>query len=532
MEATTLLVLLLALPLFLLLLKLAASPSSSSSSRPAGKNPPPGPWQLPLIGSLHHLLLSGHGGLPHRALRDLSRRHGPLMLLRLGSVPTLVVSSAEAAAEILKTHDAAFASRHLTPTLAVFSVGGRDVLFSPYGDLWRRLRRLCVLELLSAPRVRSFRRVREDEAARLLLSVAASCSAAAGAGGTGAVVDVGERICAAVNDAVTRAAVGGRRCARRDEFLRELGRAVALTGGFNVADMYPASRVARWLGGALREAQRCNRAVRDIMAEIIREQEEKLSAAGDDEEEEDDNLLAVLLRLQRDGGDAQCPLTTEIISTVVLEIFAAGSETSSTTLEWALCELTRNPRVMRKAQSEIREAFKGQHKLTEADTEKLHYLPLVIKETLRLHVPVPFLLPRECREACQVMGYDIPRGTKVLVNAWAIARDERYWEDPEEFVPERFERSDAVDFRGADFEFVPFGAGRRMCPGMALGLVNMELALAGLLYHFDWEEAPPEGRKKKELGDGDCGVGEAFGITVKRKVRLVLRATQRIPCAY
>ncbi|CAL4934636.1 unnamed protein product [Urochloa decumbens] len=529
MEATTLLPLLGLLLLLHLfhLLKLASAPASSSS-RP---RLPPGPWQLPLIGSLHHLLLSRHGNLAHRTLRDLSRRHGPLMLLRLGSVPTLVVSSAEAAREVLKTHDAAFASRHLTPTLAVFSVGGRDVLFSPYGELWRHLRRLCALELLSARRVRSFRRVREDEAARLLRSVAGD--AAAGGGD----VDVGERMCRAVNDAVTRAAVGGR-CARRDEFLRELQNAVALTGGFNLADLYPASRVARWLSQALRDAERCNRAVREIMAEIIREQE-KLSAGDggrNDGEDEDDNLLAVL---QRDGGDAQCPLTTEIISTVVLEIFAAGSETSSTTLEWALSELTRNPRVMQKAQSEVREAFNGKHKLTEADTEKLRYLPLVIKETLRLHVPVPFLLPRECREPCRVMGYDIPIGTKVLVNAWAIARDERYWgEDAEDFVPERFEEGSEVDFRGADFEFIPFGAGRRMCPGMALGLVNMELALAGLLYHFDWEEVP-EGKKKKKQqqqqldgGDSGAGVGEAFGITVRRKDRLVLRATQRIPCGY
>jgi cytochrome P450 len=203
-----------------------------------------------------------------------------------------------------------------------------------------------------------------------------------------------------------------------------------------------------------------------------------------------------------------------------------------TTLEWALSELTRNPRLMRKAQTEVREAFNGQHKLTEADTEKLRYLPLVIKETLRLHLPVPFLLPRECREepSCRVMGYDIPKGTQVLVNAWAIARDGRYWEDPEKFVPERFEGSD-VDFRGANFEFTPFGAGRRMCPGMALGLVNMELALAGLLYHFDWEQLPGRGgRGGEELGGGD--MGEAFGITVKRKSKLVLRATARIPCAY
>ncbi|RLN17706.1 hypothetical protein C2845_PM02G08170 [Panicum miliaceum] len=527
MEATTtlpLLGLLLLLPLLLIKLNLVprSNAPASSSSQP-GKPPlrlPPGPWQLPLIGSLHHLLLSPHGDLAHRALRDLSARHGPLMMLRLGAVPTLVVSSAEAAREVMKTHDAAFASRNLTPTLGVFGDGGRDILFSPYGDLWRQLRRICVLELLSPRRVLSFRRIREEEAAGLLRSVAGSCAAAQGGA---AVVDIGERICRAMNDIVVRSAVGGR-CPRRDEFLRELHTAVMLSSGFNLTDLYPSSPLVRWLSRGLREAERCNRAVRDIMGEIIREQ---LSVDGGREEQDDDdnknNLLAVLLRLERDG-DAQCPLTTHIITTVVLEIFAAGSETSATTLEWALSELIRNPRVMQKAQAELREAFKGQHKLTEADMEKLRYLPLVVKETLRLHIPVPFLLPRECREACRVMGYDVPEGTKVLVNAWAIARDPRYWEDPEEFRPERFEGS-GVDFKGADFEFIPFGAGRRMCAGAALGLANMEVALAGLLYHFDWEL--PEGGAGEELD-----VGAVLGITVKRKSKLVLRATPRIPCAY
>ncbi|EEE59442.1 hypothetical protein OsJ_11620 [Oryza sativa Japonica Group] len=405
---------------------------------------PPGPWRLPLVGSLHHVLLSRHGDLPHRALRELAGRYGALMLLRFGAVPTLVVSSAEAAREVLKTHDACFASRHMTPTLAVFTRGGRDILFSPYGDLWRQLRRICVLELFSARRVQSLRHVREDEAARLVRAVA--------------------------------------------EY------------------------------GALRETEQCNRRVRAIMDDIIRER-----AAGKDDGDGEDDLLGVLLRLQKNGG-VQCPLTTDMIATVIMEIFSAGSETASTTLEWAISELVRNPKVMDKAQSEVRKLFEGQDNLTEDDMSRLSYLHLVIRETLRLHAPAPFLLPRECREQCNVMGYDITEGTRVLVNAWAIARDTRYWEDPEIFKPERF-NANLVDFKGNDFEYIPFGSGRRVCPGITLGLTSMELVLASLLYHFDWEL--PGGKRCEEID-----MSEAFGITVRRKSKLVLHATPRVPCLH
>uniref|UniRef100_A0ACD5USW2 Uncharacterized protein n=1 Tax=Avena sativa TaxID=4498 RepID=A0ACD5USW2_AVESA len=487
-----------------------------------GKRLPPGPWKLPLVGSLHHILLSRYRDLPHRALRELSGRHGPLMLLRLGVFPTLVVSSAEAAREVLKTHDTAFASRHLTPTLAVFSRGGQDILFSPYGDLWRQLRRVCVLELLSSRRVQSFRHIREDEAAGLLRSLADECARSGG----GSVVEIGERVSHVINDVVVRSAIGSR-CPRRDELVGEIDESVKLTAGFNLADLFPSSTLARWLSGGLRRAARCNQHVRDIIKDIILERTSASTAGADGSDgSEEEDLLTVLLRVQRDGG-AHCALTTEIITTVILEMFAAGSETSSTALEWAMSELVRKPHLLHKAQAEVREALKGQRKITEGDVGKLSYLHLVIRETLRLHAPVPFLLPRQCRERCEVMGYDIPEGTKVLVNAWAMCRDGAYWEDAEEFRPERFDASAAVDFKGGDFEFIPFGAGRRMCPGMGLGLANMELLLASLLYHFDWE-LPRGGDGKPE----ELDMSESFGITVRKKSKLVLRATQRIPFSH
>ena len=190
-----------------------------------------------------------------------------------------------------------------------------------------------------------------------------------------------------------------------------------------------------------------------------------------------------------------------------------------------MAELVKNPSVMKKATAEVRRAFESAGTVVEERLGELPYLHLVIRETLRLHTPVPLLLPRECREPCKVLGFDVPRGTQVLVNAWALGRDKQSWPDAtEEFRPERFEAgaAAAVDFRGTDFELLPFGAGRRMCPGMAFGLANVELPLASLLLHFDWEV--PEIADPAELD-----MTEAFGVTARRKANLLLRPFLRVP---
>lgn len=236
-------------------------------------------------------------------------------------------------------------------------------------------------------------------------------------------------------------------------------------------------------------------------------------------------MLDVLLRIQRDG-DLQFPISTDNIKSTVGDMFAGGSDTAATTLQWAMAELVRNPRVMQKAQAEVRRVLAGQDKVREDSLGELAYMRLVIKEALRLHPPAPLLLPRECRaDGCKVLGFDVPRGAMVLVNAWAISRDPELWEAAEEFVPERFERGDAVDFRGADMAFTPFGAGRRMCPGMAFGLANVELALAGLLYHFDWE-MPADDGPGETLGMAEA---EEMGVTVRLRHDLLLVPVVRVP---
>uniref|UniRef100_A0ACD5YP61 Uncharacterized protein n=1 Tax=Avena sativa TaxID=4498 RepID=A0ACD5YP61_AVESA len=497
------------LVIILPLVYLAISRRRSSCSD-SGQRLPPSPWALPVIGHLHHLA----GALPHRALRDLARRHGPLMLLRLGEVPVVVASSPDAAREIMKTHDVAFATRPLGPMLRRVFQGAEGLVFSPYGDGWRQLRKICTVELLSSRRVHSFRPVREDELGRLLRSVASSSEARP-------VVNLSERIAAFVADSSVRAIIGSR-STDRDTFLRLLEEGMKVVPGMSLPDVFPSSRLAMRLSRVPGMLQRGRSSMIGFIDTIIQERQENRAATADDEHED---LLDVLLRLQKEM-DSQYPLTTLNIKAVIIDLFVAGSETSSTMLQWAMAELMRNPTVMSKAQEEVRRELAGHDKVTEDSLRNLHYLRLVIKETLRLHPAAPLLVPRECRSSCEVLGFDVPQGAMVLVNAWAIGRDPAHWDAPEEFVPERFEvqvdEGAGRDFKGTDFELLPFGAGRRMCPGMAFGLAHIELALAALLFHFDWEL--PYGRIPEEMD-----MTEAAGITARLRSDLLVIAVPRTP---
>lgn len=203
-------------------------------------------------------------------------------------------------------------------------------------------------------------------------------------------------------------------------------------------------------------------------------------------------------------------------------MFLAGAETSATVVEWVMSELIRNPTILKRVQEEARHVFDDKGYIDEEKFDELKYLKLVVKETMRLHPPVPLLVPRVNSERCEINGYEVPANTRVMVNAWALGRDPTYWgDDAEEFKPERFE-DNPVDYKGNHLEFVPFGAGRRICPGMSFGLANVYGTLATLLYHFNWET--PRGVKNEDLD-----MSESFGATAKRKNDLILIPTIKRP---
>jgi len=206
----------------------------------------------------------------------------------------------------------------------------------------------------------------------------------------------------------------------------------------------------------------------------------------------------------------------------LLTLFAVGTDTSSSTVEWAMAELIRHPHMMKKYQQEIDSAVKGeQTTLKESDLQNLSYLQAVVKETLRLHPSVPLLVPRTAAEACEIEGYYIPKNARLLVNTWGMQRDPDLWERPLEFDPDRFV-GNSVDMRGADFQLIPFGAGRRICAGMNMGIRMVGLMLASLLHSFDWSLPCDQPLEMLDMT-------EAVGMTMHKAVPLLVVASARSP---
>uniref|UniRef100_A0A7N2M8Q0 Cytochrome P450 n=2 Tax=Quercus lobata TaxID=97700 RepID=A0A7N2M8Q0_QUELO len=460
---------------------------------------PPGPWRLPLLGNLHQLV----GSLPHHSLGKLAKKYGPLMHLQLGEVSNIIVSSPEMAKEVMKTHDIIFASRPYLLAAKILSYDTKGIAFSPYGSYWREIRKMCMVELLSVKRVESFRSIREVEVSNLIKMISAN---------EGSPINLSEKFFQLAYGITSRAALG-KTAKDHEAFISIVNEGTKLASGFCVADMFPSIEVLQVISSLRHKLEKLHQGIDQILQKVLNEHKDNNLEAKKGDGKADKDIVDVLLRLQR-HGDLEHPLTDNSIKAVLLDIFSAGSETSSTTLEWAMSEMVKNPQVMEKAQAEVRQVFDGKAYVDETYLHELKFLRSVIKETLRLHPTIPLLLPRECSESCDINGYKIPVKTKVIVNAWAIGRDPRYWTEAEKFYPERFLNS-SIDYKGTDFEYIPFGAGRRMCPGITFAMANIELPLAQLLYHFDWKL--PNGLKQEDLD-----MTEEFGLSLRRKNNLHL----------
>ncbi|XP_020225312.1 flavonoid 3'-monooxygenase [Cajanus cajan] len=469
---------------------------------------PPGPRPWPIVGNLPQV-----GRAPHRGLTALAQTYGPLMHLRFGATDVVVAASASVAEQFLKVHDTNFCNRPLNFKTTYLTYNKQDLIFAPYGPRWRLLRKISALHMFSGKAVDHFSQLRQEEVERLIRNLARSESEA---------VNLGQLLNVHITNTLTRIMIGRRlfndndSCDHRaNEFKSMVVELMVLLGASNIGDFIP---ILNWLDlqGVKAQTKNLHKWFDVFLTSILKEH--KISR----NEQQQDFLSAILSHKEtpEEGGE----LLEPEIKAIFADMLIAGTDTSSSTIEWAIAELIRNPQIMVKVQQELNIVVGRDRLVTELDLPYLSYLQAVVKETLRLHPPTPISLPRIAEESCEIFGYRIPKGATLLVNIWAIGRDPREWLNPLEFKPERFlpnSEKASIDVKGNSFEVIPFGAGRRMCVGVSLGLKLVQLLVATLAHTFDWELE--NGNDPKKLN-----MDEAFGITLQRAEPLFAHPRPRL----
>jgi cytochrome P450 len=440
---------------------------------------PPGPPGWPILGNLFDL-----GTEPQRTLADLRHKYGQVIWLRLGVKKTMVILSAKSATEFFKNHDLSFADRSLTENSQVHDYHKSSVALSPYGSYWRLLRRLVTVEMLVTKRINDTAFIRRKCVDDMLFWIEEEASKPRSEGqGVHVARFVFLMTFNLLGNLMLSKDLLDPKSNKGSEFFTAMSSLMEWNGHANLSDFFP---LLRWfdLQGLKKKMERDLGKALEIASEFVKERMDERQLGSIPEKRKD--FLEVLLEFEGNGKDEPAKISGRDINIFLLDIFLAGSETTSSTIEWAMTELLCNPESMRKVKAELTMVMGENRKIEESDIDNLPYLQAVIKETFRLHPPIPFLVPRKAMKDTNFMGYFIPKNTQVFVNTWAIGRDPDVWDEPLCFKPERFIDS-KIDYRGQHFELIPFGAGRRMCAGVPLAHRVLHLILGSLVRQFDWE---------------------------------------------
>ncbi|KDP32015.1 hypothetical protein JCGZ_12476 [Jatropha curcas] len=444
------------------------------------KNLPPSPPSLPIIGHLYFLKPP-----IHRILYSLAQKYGPIISLRFGSRPVIVVSSSSIAEECFTKNDIVFANRPRFLLGKHIAYNYTTISQAPYGDHWRNLRRVGAIEIFSNHRLNMFLSIRRDEINRLIMKLSLNsmqdfCK-----------VELKSMLQELTFNIMMRM-VAGKRYYGDDvsneeegkEFRKLMKEVLAYAGASNPADFLP---ILHWIdGGYLKKriigfANRFDKFFQGLI-------DQHRSKKGNLENK--NTMIDHLLSLQESEPEYY---TDEIIKGLIQVMLFAGTDTSAVTLEWAMSNLLNHPSSLRKAREEIDIQMGTESLIDEPDLPTLLYLQNIISETLRLYPAAPLLLPHVSSEDCKIEGYDVPRGTMLLVNAWAIHRDPTLWDDAMSFKPERFDKGEEEAKK-----LMPFGLGRRACPGAGLAQRVVGLALGSLIQCFEWERVSDKEVDMKE----------------------------------
>ncbi|KAL0542195.1 hypothetical protein IC582_022290 [Cucumis melo] len=435
-------------------------------------NLPPGPRSLPIIGNLLDI-----GDKPHKYLADLAKIYGPIASLKLGQVNAIVVSSPETIRQVLETHDHVLSTRAIPDGARVLDHDKLGTLWvAPVSPIWKNVRKLFKSQLFSPKSLEANESIRRAKIEDLLSSVRQSAV-------KGEVVDVGAAAFTAVLNMMSCSIWSMDLADTNSEMVKQFksrfGGVMEAFGKTNVSDFFPVVKKFDIQGVRRRNSVRL-REMFDLIDEMI-DGRLKMQESLDFTPKFD--ALHHLLNLDEEKN-GEFLLDRNQIRHLILDLFVAGTDTSATIIQWAMAYLLQNPKVMSKAKEELNQIIgRGNAIIEESQIEKLPYLQAIIKETLRLQSSL--LLPRKSQSQVTISGYTIPKGTQIIVNLWALGRDSNIWEQPNCFMPERFFGD--LNTKGRDFGFIPFGSGRRICPGKPLGVRVVHLIVGSLVHWFDWK---------------------------------------------
>ncbi|CAN1194304.1 Demethylepipodophyllotoxin synthase [Linum perenne] len=465
---------------------------SQKRSTTADNTPPPtagGAW--PVIGHLR--LFTGNNNLPHVALGSLADKHGPIYTIQLGTSQAVVVNSWEIAKEVFTTHDLIVSTR---PNLTSAKLLGYDMVmfgFAPYGAYWREMRKIVTLELLSHRRIQLLRHVRVSEVEYLVKELYQiwnrSYRNEKNGSGDKVVVEL-KRLFGDMTLNVILRMVAGKRyfgAGAVEEGTEARRCSEAIRGFFHYLGMYvmrDALPYLGWLdvGGYEKCMKRVAKELDDLLNGWLEEHRRKRVDGGVSEPEQDFmEVMLSVLHGENFGGHVDPDVVNK---SACLNLIAGGTDTTTLTLTWAISLLLNHPNILEKAYKELDKTVGRQRLIKESDIPSLTYLQSIVKETLRLYPAAPLSGPRVFTQDCTLGGYHIQKGTQLITNIWKIQHDSRVWVDPMEFQPERF-LGQNFDFKGRNYEYIPFGSGRRSCPGIAFGIEMVHLTLASFLHAFE-----------------------------------------------
>nr|AUT77170.1 cinnamate 4-hydroxylase [Fagopyrum tataricum] len=455
---------------------------------------PPGPIPVPIFGNW----LQVSDDLNHRNLTELAKKYGDILLLRMGQRNLVVVSSPDLAKEVLLTQGVEFGSRTRNVVFDIFTDKGQDMVFTVYGEHWRKMRRIMTVPFFTHKVVQQYRHGWEFEAEKVVEDVKKNPESA-----TNGIV-LRRRLQLMMYNNMFRIMFDRRFESENDELFNKLkalnGERSRLAQSFeyNYGDFIPILRPF------LRSYLKICKEVKETR---------KLGSTKPTSNNELKCAIDHILEAQQKGEISEANVLY-----IVENINVAAIETTLWSIEWAIAELVNHLEIQSKLRDELDTILGKGVPVTEPDVQKLPYLQAVIKETLRFRMAIPLLVPHMNLYDAKLGGYDIPAESKILVNAWWLANNPAHWKKPEEFRPERFlEEESKVEANGNDFRFLPFGVGRRSCPGILLALPILGITIGRLVQNF--ELTPPPGESKIDTTEK----GGQFSLHILKHSTIVLK---------